>query len=103
MAERRFNPLDPLGLFDWEEKAPIAVTTTILSAGPKLTGLRTDLERIDRVLREIRGEVQTLVAGPGEGWERRARDLTEAMTGATAARMIIGRIEADLQTLARSS
>ncbi|KKM87818.1 hypothetical protein LCGC14_0833120 [marine sediment metagenome] len=98
MAERRFNPLDPLGLFDWEEKAPIVVTTTILSVGPKLTGLRTDLERIDRLLREIRGEVAAV-----PGWQGRAGDLTEAMIGATAARMIVGRVEADLQRLARSS
>ncbi|KKM77543.1 hypothetical protein LCGC14_1368890 [marine sediment metagenome] len=80
MVERRFNILDPLGLL--ERITPAApsredsffASSTIITGAPVLTGFRTDLERINRRLTELRGEVaaaaQTVAGSPArEGWE----------------------------------
>jgi len=127
MAERRFNPLDPLGLFQnkggslndqiaklekgnnptgtqLEETAKRIERATIQSGFPESRRLRVDLENIERRLNYLRGQIaatsQAFPAGtPGRTvWERRTNDISQAISDISNARLKVGIIEADFQT-----
>ena len=127
MTEGRFNPFDPLGLFsnkggslndqiaklrnnpaaspgNKEETAKRIERATLQSGLPESTRLREELNKIDRRLQELRGEIaatsQAFPAGtPGRTvWERRAGDISQVISDITSARFKIGMVEADLPT-----
>ena len=124
MAEGRFNPFDPLGLFDnkggslndqfaklgkvnnptgtqLEETAKRIERATIQSGLPVSHRLRVELENIERRLKDLRGEIaatsQAFPAGtPGRTvWERRTRDISQAISDITNAHLKVAIVEAD--------
>jgi len=124
MAERRFNPFDPLGLFDNkggslndqiaklgkrnnptgtepEETASRIERVTIQRGEPELTRLRRELESIQLRLKELRGEIAATsmafpAVTPGRTvWARRTHDISQAIDHITNAHLKVATVEAD--------